>query len=712
MRVHLVPNSHIDPVWQWDKYEGIDEVLATFSSVCERLSEYPDLTFSQTSLQFFAWVMQYDSALFERIQQYVNKGRWEITNGWWVEPDSNLPLEASFHKHAELGQAFAQKYFGVTVEVACLLDSFGHPATLPKILSETGFKYFIFCRPGEHEMTALPQDLFNWEYDGHSILTYRLRHHYLQYAGRMPPDLQEDFLRVKIDDPEYRKQPVNCYYFGVGDHGGGPAKAEIEYYNRFMADPQNDSMGYSTAAAFFSEAKALPDIPVYSGDLHMHAIGCYSIMRGVKQGVRQNEHLLQTTERALKMTGTEADLDDAWKSTLFTQFHDILPGSCSPLAEHQALADLGGAEVSARDTLYAALKPLSANTPVKAPAGEFRVFNTLPVEIRRPITLQTWVFNEAATVRDQDGNAIEIQEVLPNVRCAMRAWEFIDTLPAQGMQSYWFDADTPSVRPPAADICFTPAAEDARLTTPQVDLLRDGTILMNEAADADTRMLEAPIQFRVLADDTDTWGHDARVYDNIIDTFQLESAAVMEGPISKKLYHRFSWNHSTIDAIYSIYEGLSDIYLDVTVNWSEPHHMVKMEMHPNRCRYPDFTMDAPGGPVVRKADGGEMPLHHWVRIQDMSTLVFHNPRRDFGLIQDGAFACDCESGRLRITLVRSNIYCHHGVPLAPDNPQAYTDLGVHHFRFCLISEPALSVEDLTARTAAFMEPCTMIREGI
>jgi len=50
----------------------------------------------------------------------------------------------------------------------------------------------------------------------------------------------------------------------------------------------------------------------------------------------------------------------------------------------------------------------------------------------------------------------------------MRAWEFIDTLPAQGMKSYWFDADTPAERPSAADVCFIALDVDARLSTPQV----------------------------------------------------------------------------------------------------------------------------------------------------------------------------------------------------------------------------------------------------
>lgn len=31
-----------------------------------------------------------DRALFRRIQGHVADGRWEIVNGWWVQPDCNL----------------------------------------------------------------------------------------------------------------------------------------------------------------------------------------------------------------------------------------------------------------------------------------------------------------------------------------------------------------------------------------------------------------------------------------------------------------------------------------------------------------------------------------------------------------------------------------------------------------------------------------------
>ena len=106
MRIHLIPNSHIDPVWLWHKAEGIDEVLNTFRSACDRLAEYPHLTFSASSLRFYAWVLKFDPALFQRIRKYVAAGRWEVTGGWWIEADTNLPAEASFYKQAELSQTF------------------------------------------------------------------------------------------------------------------------------------------------------------------------------------------------------------------------------------------------------------------------------------------------------------------------------------------------------------------------------------------------------------------------------------------------------------------------------------------------------------------------------------------------------------------------------------------------------------------------------
>ncbi len=140
-KVFVVANSHIDPVWLWDKYEGIDEVLSTFKSACDRLDEYPGLRFSASSICFYKWVEQYAPDVFERIRAHIASGRWEVVGGWLVETDCNLPLAQSFQKSAELSREFTQSRFGLVTPVAFSPDSFGHAAPLPAILADSGFKY-------------------------------------------------------------------------------------------------------------------------------------------------------------------------------------------------------------------------------------------------------------------------------------------------------------------------------------------------------------------------------------------------------------------------------------------------------------------------------------------------------------------------------------------------------------------------------------------
>ena len=38
--LHLICNSHIDPVWQWDWDEGVSATLSTFYTACNLLDKY------------------------------------------------------------------------------------------------------------------------------------------------------------------------------------------------------------------------------------------------------------------------------------------------------------------------------------------------------------------------------------------------------------------------------------------------------------------------------------------------------------------------------------------------------------------------------------------------------------------------------------------------------------------------------------------------
>ena len=45
--------------------------------------------------------------------------------------------------------------------VAYLVDSFGHNGFLPRVIRNSGQRYFVMERPGQQEK-ALPSNLFRW----------------------------------------------------------------------------------------------------------------------------------------------------------------------------------------------------------------------------------------------------------------------------------------------------------------------------------------------------------------------------------------------------------------------------------------------------------------------------------------------------------------------------------------------------------------------
>lgn len=435
-RIHLVANSHIDPVWLWDKYEGIDEVLNTFCSACDRLDEYPTLKFTASSLCFYQWVADYAPDVFERIRTHVRTGRWEIVGGWWIESDCNLPAEISFRKSTELSRAFVDQHFGgLSIPVAYSPDAFGHAASLPRILADGGFKYYLFCRPDESEKPDLPANLFYWEYQGSRVLCYRLKYHYSQGWSLNPEQL-----RRSLNDEDFVRSDVACYLFGVGDHGGGPTKAEIEFWMGEQTRVTYRMLKFSTCLEFFKEAEQIEDIPIYQGDLHYHAVGCYAVNRALKQSIRQAEHELDYTERVARAAGKDVhSLNPLWQTTIFNQFHDILPGSCSPNAAAQAIEEMGGVKGQANHLAYESLKAIAARTPVRCPQGEFRLFNSLPFPVTGPFEIESFMyFQPGAAFCDSQGRPVVIQEIPPSVICRNRRWMFVDTFSAQSEKSYAF----------------------------------------------------------------------------------------------------------------------------------------------------------------------------------------------------------------------------------------------------------------------------------
>ena len=287
-KIHLIGNAHLDPIWLWRWQEGCGEVLQTFRSAVDRLNEYDELVFTCSSASYYRWVEEIDPELFDEIRKLVKRGRWVPVNGWWVQPDCNMPSGESFARQALYSQLYYYEKFGDICKIGYNVDSFGHSGMLPQLLTKGGMRCYVMMRPGMHENPEIPENLFWWDSpDGSRVLTYRIPESY-GVSG------QEDIDRTL---PDYMQRAENTGHgmmmlFGVGNHGGGPTKGDIEYLMQ-LKDEGYAELEFSSPEEYFAQQCADKlDLPVWKDDLQHHASGCYSANSMMKQLNRKAEYWL------------------------------------------------------------------------------------------------------------------------------------------------------------------------------------------------------------------------------------------------------------------------------------------------------------------------------------------------------------------------------------------------------------------------------------
>ena len=269
MRIHLIAQSHLDPVFMWPWQEGLASTLNTCREAARKLSEYPSLKFIRSEALPHTWINEHDPELMEQVQGFARQGRWIAVGPWWVQADTNLPAGESLIRQALQGTQECVELLGQRSDVAYLVDSFGHPATLPKVLVHCGFHYFVFSRPGEKYMD-LPAALFRWQADdGSSVLSYRIPISYCTYADEV-----NRVNEVMQSAPDWLDEMM-CF-FGLGDHGGGPTDRQIRSLIDYSKHPEAPDLIFSEPRDFFTAVELNPDIPEYSGSLAPFAVGCYS----------------------------------------------------------------------------------------------------------------------------------------------------------------------------------------------------------------------------------------------------------------------------------------------------------------------------------------------------------------------------------------------------------------------------------------------------
>lgn len=707
--LYLIGNAHLDPVWLWRWTEGCQEARATFRSALDRMNEFPDFIFTCAQAALYQWVEEIDPAMFAEIRQRVHEGRWVIVGGWWMQPDCNTPSGESFARQALYAQHYFQKHFNVRAQVGYNVDSFGHNAMLPQLLTKSGMDSYVFMRPGSHENPAVPQGAFWWEApDGSRVLTFRIFDG-ANYAGYASGDqnLEE---KVRAHAATLTESlPALMAFYGVGNHGGGPTINNINSLHALQQSMSETRIILSSPNDYFTDLRPhAAHLPVWRNDLQHHASGCYSTTANIKRANRQAEQRLQAAEKWNVIAGWVAgvapatdELAHAWKNVLFNQFHDIMGGCSIREAYEDALEGYGEAKAIAGRVQNQALQVLAGQIDTRGDGLPLLVFNPHAFPVRTRVEVEVGFFGgRPQRVIDSKGNSVPFQVIRPSMVRNMDddgGWRNnicveVD-LPALGYARYHVQFQTPStaelptvlhseVLPRAAfvfDGRHTLALENAHLRL-EIDG-RTGCLSRMYDKDAACEVLSAPGAVPLVLDDrADTWAHGIMEFRDEVGRFSNAKVTIREdGPLRTIIRAESHFGRSRLIQDFCLSANAREVQIHVRVDWQEPNSILKFA-YPVKVSEPVVTYEIPYGSIVRPTNGEEEPMQSWF---DVSGQNADGQSYGLAILNDGKYSADVLNGEMRLTALRSAAFAHHMDNELSEGNYRCMDIGEHEFTYCL-----------------------------
>ncbi len=716
-KVYMIGNAHLDPVWVWRWQEGSAETKATVRSALDRLNENEDFIFVCSSSFVYECIEDFDPDMFEEMKKRIQEGRFICVSGAFIQPDCNAPSGEGFARQFLCGQRYFYEKFGVTSKVGYNVDSFGHNAMMPQILKKSGMDNYIYMRPQEHEM-HLNSNLFKWiAPDGSAVNAFRITQEYT-YNYKDLDDFKQRLEKVcneGVDCSDY----VMCFY-GVGNHGGGPTKQNIEIIHQYMKENNPDEVVFGNPNEFFEDMLAAgTTLPEHRGDLQHHASGCYTTVTEVKNQVRRCENELLASEVYSSVANVLMNkayptqkLADAWKNVLFLHFHDAV-GGCSVKPVYDDLTYWAGETLTiSQRVTNSALQTISwAIDTSDASKG-------LPVIIFNP---HSWDFKGLVTINKQvkaiynsKGERQTVQYVFsPANNVYLRDdTMFMAEVPAMGYATYYFkDADEIECENPVSAGEYLP--ENERFRTVHFienDLLRvefdrnSGYIASIYDKETGKNWLNGMGAVPVIIDEDlhDTWSHGRNFFDKNVGAFYDAKFTVIEqGPLRATIKVENSHGNSTLAQYFSLTAGKKALEVKAVVDWDKKERMLKLAFDMN-VENPKALYEIPYGFIERECDGEEEPGQMWVAITDGES--------GYALLNDNKYSFSFKDNTMNLTILRSKMYCDHG----GERPQEadYTDLGVHTFCYSIMPMENSKIDKVVKASREFnQQPVNIIENN-
>lgn len=629
-KLYMIGNTHFDPVWLWRWDEAMASIRATFRSALNRMNEDPNFIYSFATPPVFEWIKNVDPDMFEEIKMRIAEGRWELAEGWWVQPDCYSACGESYIRQGLYGQKYLLENFGKMSETVFNIDSFGHAPSFPQILRKSHINNYCFTRPEERHI-KLDHQLINWKgLDGTTVKAYRA-------VGAYTKTLSEAIAQQEDKDAD------NLIVFGVTDHGGAPTKAHIAEINS-MPDA-----GFSTVSKFFNDhpnPETTVEAELLTGDF-----GPYSNLSQIKKHNRTAEYALLNAEKASLLAGNEnrEKLSACWETVLFNQFHDILGGASIKEAYTDANNALGGATHTANEITHFALQKITSKieTVGKNPQDIWNlvIWNLNGKDFEGYLEAEVqWVhefpwYEKGICLEDGNGNRIPCQiipakAVIPGFRSR---FVFKAKIPALGYKVFKV---VKTEEEPENKTLDPFEFETNRL---KISFSKEnGTLISVDSKETGAPLFKDVLNPVAYYDNGDTWAFNIEKYDCSPQSFQFESLTPIEcGDLRTTVKADYRFRDSLLSMYYTFY--CDEEYFDVKykVNWNEKHYVFKLESKISA----DSTLSAvPYGIIGRAPTSADVPMSNYVAADGIEYLC------------DSIFSYNANANKLGLTVLRSPIY--------------------------------------------------------
>jgi alpha-mannosidase len=686
--VHLFCNAHIDPVWMWSWEEGAREAISTFRTAVNLLDEFPEFVFNHNESLLYEWVEEYDPPLFERIREYVKQGRWNITGGWYLQPDINLTGGETLVRLILEGRLYFQEKFSVRPPVAYNFDTFGHAGSIPQLLRQAGFEIYIHCRPTADEM-QLPAPVRRWEgIDGSQVIAVRPDS---GWYGTPEDGQAQAQARKGIKLARERREDI-IVTWGLGDHGGGATAHDLNLFREILAELRDSDVEvrHSTPEAYLERIRAdVERYPVHKGELQRTLMGCYTSVAPIKREMREGEALLASAERWAVLAWWRygfrypaEELNAAWKRLMFNTFHDVLCGSLLEDAlpgVHDMYGYAGdiARRIIARSQHYALPNVMPApdtipvyvlnphSTRMRGAVGLNFLSEYRPPAQRKVFTL----YDDAGRrvpCQDNGGNSV----VLEN-----GTWQpyigFVADVPPLTARRYEIRFDEVKTHNAGS---LSVEEDEAGITAEnqwwRVRFSRDLAAPVELVDKASGRnLLKGPLQLFAMQDVAHAWGGHTKADFNVpvspllalspaeVGAFTgMEGSqgpalrVIAQGDVFITVECLVGWQHTRAALRFKLFADLPHIDIDTRLYMQARRKMIKL-VCPFDLPGVRAICEVPYGVAERPADATEYPYARWLRLESAHMTV--------GIANNGQNGLDVSAdGVLGLSISRGAVHCH------------------------------------------------------